>query len=145
MWRSIQNNLLRLERGMNSNKVRDKRFNLKFTPTNLSTSPLRYPLRVGYHEEPLASPNPHKGRLVLTKRTPQRRGNTNILGCSTQRGHSLAMPNRLEAYFKSNKRKSMNQSRHKIFLWWASDKLSQRSLISHLKGLSHPNPRSNLR
>jgi hypothetical protein len=28
----------------------------------------------GYHQEPLASPNPHKGRVVLTKNSPQRRG-----------------------------------------------------------------------
>jgi hypothetical protein len=77
------NKLLWLERGMDSNKVRDKRFNPKFTATEEVTSLLRHPLRVGYHERSPASPNLHKGRLVLTKRTPQRRGNTNVLRCST--------------------------------------------------------------
>jgi hypothetical protein len=65
-----------------------QKFYPKFTSTKEATSPLRFPQRKGYHEEPLASPNPHKGRLVLTKKSPQRMGNTNIPGCSTQRGHS---------------------------------------------------------
>jgi hypothetical protein len=36
--RSIQNKLLGLEKWMKSNKARDKRFNLKFTPTKRATS-----------------------------------------------------------------------------------------------------------
>ena len=60
IYRSIQNKLLGLEKRENSKKTRDKQFNLKSTPTKEATSPLRYPLRVGYHEDPLASPNPHK-------------------------------------------------------------------------------------
>jgi hypothetical protein len=55
----------------------------KFTSSKKATSPLRFPQREGYHKEPLASPIHHKGKLVLTKKTPQRRGNTNIPGCST--------------------------------------------------------------
>jgi hypothetical protein len=73
----------RVEKGDELKQARDKQINLKFTPIKGATSPLRYPLRVGYHKEPLASPNPHKGRLVLTKRNPQRMGNTNVPGCST--------------------------------------------------------------
>jgi hypothetical protein len=60
----------------------------KFTFTKKATSPLRFPQREGYHEEPLASPIHHQGKLVLTKKTPQRRGNINVPGCSTRRGHS---------------------------------------------------------
>jgi hypothetical protein len=44
-----------------------------------------------------------------------------------------ATPNRLEEGFKSNTRESINQSRHKCFLWWTSEELSQGALISHLK------------
>jgi hypothetical protein len=86
--RSIEIKLLGLEKGDELKQARDKWINLKFTPTKEATSLLRYPLRVGYHKEPLASPNPHKGSLVLPKRNPQRMGNTNDPGCSTWRGHS---------------------------------------------------------
>jgi hypothetical protein len=61
---------------------------LKFTFTKKATSPLRFPQRESYHAEPLTSPIHHKGKLVLTKKTPLRRGNTNVPGCSTRRGHS---------------------------------------------------------
>jgi hypothetical protein len=36
-----------------------------FTSTKKATSPLRFPQREGYHEEPLASPIHHQGKLVL--------------------------------------------------------------------------------
>jgi hypothetical protein len=60
----------------------------KFTSTKKATSLLRFPQREGYHEEPLASPIHHQGKLELIKKTPQRRGNTNDPGCFTWRGHS---------------------------------------------------------
>jgi hypothetical protein len=43
-------------------------------------------------------------------------------GEDTQR----AMPNHLEAGFKSNKRESINQSHHKCFLRGGTEELSQR-------------------
>jgi hypothetical protein len=72
--RSGQNKLLRLEKRDELNQAQDKRFNPKFTSTKEAMSLLMIPQREGYHEEPLASPNLHKGRLVFTKNTPQRRG-----------------------------------------------------------------------
>jgi hypothetical protein len=71
--RSGQNKLLGLEEGDELKQAQDKRFNPKLTTTKEATFLLRIPQR-GYHEEPLASPNTHKRRLVLTKNTPQRRG-----------------------------------------------------------------------
>jgi hypothetical protein len=63
---------------------------------------------VGYHQEPLASLNPHKGRLVLTKNTPQIRGEIQMIpGAPHKEGTQRAAPNRLEASFKSNKRELM--------------------------------------
>jgi hypothetical protein len=47
--------------GEELNQARDKRFNLKSTSTKEATSPLRFPQREDYHQEPLVSPNPHKG------------------------------------------------------------------------------------
>jgi hypothetical protein len=67
-----------------------------------------------------------------------------ISGAPHGEGTQWATPNRLEESFKSNKREPINQSNHKCFLRGRSEELSQRGLILHLKGLSHPNPRSNL-
>jgi hypothetical protein len=46
----------------------------KFNSTKKATSPLRFPQREGYHEEPLASPIHHKGKLVLTKKSFTKEG-----------------------------------------------------------------------
>jgi hypothetical protein len=67
-----------------------------------------------------------------------------IPGAPHREGTQQAMPNRLEASFKSNKCESINQGHHKCLLREKSEELSQRGLILHLKGLSHSNPRSNL-
>jgi hypothetical protein len=57
-----------------------------------------------YYQEPHASPNPHKGRLVLTKNSLQRRGEIQkISGAPHKEGTQRATPNRLEASFKSKK------------------------------------------
>jgi hypothetical protein len=87
---------------------RDKGFNPKFTSTKEATSLLRILRRVGYHQGPLASLNPHKGRLVLTKNSPQSRGEIQMIpGAPHKEGTQRAAPNRLEASFKSNKRELM--------------------------------------
>jgi hypothetical protein len=50
---------------------------------------MRYSQRVGYHEEPLASSqSTTKEDWVLTKNPHEKNGNTSVLGCSTQSGHS---------------------------------------------------------
>jgi hypothetical protein len=137
-----QNKLLGLERRRWTRKNKRQRFNPKFTSTKEATSLLRFPQREGYHEEPLVSPltkedwcslrNLHKRWVIQTfPGAPH--------GECTQR----ATPNHLEAIFKSNKRESMKQSRHKCFLRWTHKELSQRGLISYLKCPSHPNPRLN--
>jgi hypothetical protein len=55
-----------------------------------------------------ASPNPHKGRLVLTKKSPPRRGVIKTIpGAPHKEGTQREMPNHLKVSFKSNKRKSM--------------------------------------
>jgi hypothetical protein len=46
----------------------------KFTSTKKATSPLRFPQREGYHEEPLASLIHHQGKLVLTKKNSTKEG-----------------------------------------------------------------------
>jgi hypothetical protein len=46
----------------------------KFTSTKKATSPLRFPQREGYHEEPFASPIHHQGKLVLTKKNSTKEG-----------------------------------------------------------------------
>jgi hypothetical protein len=43
----------RVRGGDELKQARDKRINLKFTPTKKATSPLRIPQREGYHQEPL--------------------------------------------------------------------------------------------
>jgi hypothetical protein len=78
---------------------------------------------------------------ALTMNPHKEDGNTNVSGCFTQRGHLTSEPNRLETTFKSNKRESINLGHHKCFLRWTSDELNKRGSISHLKCLSHPNPR----
>jgi hypothetical protein len=106
--RSGTNKLLGLANCKELKQARDKRFNLKFTPTKDATSSLTIPQREGYHQETLASPNPHKGRLVLTKNSPQRRGEIQtISGAPHKEGTQWVMPNHLEASFKSNKCESM--------------------------------------
>jgi hypothetical protein len=58
-YRSGQNKLLGLERNKEHNEHKRQAICLpKFTSTKKATSPLRFPQREGYHEEPLASPNP---------------------------------------------------------------------------------------
>jgi hypothetical protein len=104
----------RVKGGDELKQARDKRINLKFTLTKEATFALRIPQREGYHQEPLFVS--HKGKSVLTKRNPQRIGNTNVFGCSTRREHSTGDANRLDASFKSNKCESINQSYHKCFL-----------------------------
>jgi hypothetical protein len=55
-----------------------------------------------------ASPNPHKGRLVLTKNSLPKGGVIQTIpGAPHQEGTQRETPNRLEARFKSNKRESM--------------------------------------
>jgi hypothetical protein len=79
-------------------------------------SPFRIPQREGYHEEPLASPNPHEGRLVLTKNTPQRRREIQTIpGAPHKEGTQRATPSRLKASFKSSKCKSTDLP-HQVLL-----------------------------
>jgi hypothetical protein len=47
------NKASRVRGGDELKQARDKRINLKFTPTKEATSPLRIPQREGYHQEPL--------------------------------------------------------------------------------------------
>jgi hypothetical protein len=43
----------RVRGGDELKQARDKRINLKFTPTKEATSPLRISQREGYHQEPI--------------------------------------------------------------------------------------------
>jgi hypothetical protein len=89
IYRSGQHKLLGLEKREEHNEHKRQAICLpKLTSTEKATSPLRFPQREGYHEAPLASPNPPQRRIDAHSETPQKRGNTNILGYSTQRGHS---------------------------------------------------------
>jgi hypothetical protein len=104
--RSGTNKLLGLAKIEELKQVRDKGFNQKFNSTKEATSPLRIPQREGYHQEHHGSSNPHKGRLVVTKNSPQRRREIQtILGAPHKEGTQQATPNHLEARFKSNKLK----------------------------------------
>jgi hypothetical protein len=99
----------------------------KFTSTKKATSPLRFPQMEGYHEEPLASPIHHQGKLVLTKKKLHKGGAIQTIpGVPHGEGTQWVTPNRLEASFKSNKHESINQSHHKCFLRGGNEKLSQR-------------------
>jgi hypothetical protein len=81
---------------------------MKFTPTKEATSSLMIPQREAITKSLFSSPNPHKGRLVLTKDSPPRRGEIQtILGAPHQEGTQRETPNLLEASFKSNKHESM--------------------------------------
>jgi hypothetical protein len=86
--RSGQNKLLGLEEGMNSSKQETSELIRSLLPQR------KLCLRWGSHKgraitkSRFSSSNSHKGKLVLTKRNPQRMGNTNVPGCSTRRGHS---------------------------------------------------------
>jgi hypothetical protein len=52
----------------------DTKFNPKFTPIKEAMSPLRIPQRGAITKSLFSSPNRHKGKLVLTKNSPPRRG-----------------------------------------------------------------------
>jgi hypothetical protein len=78
---------------------------------------LRYTERVGYHLEPLSSPNQPLGRIgLLTMKRHKEKGNTNVPGAPHEEGTRRTTSNRLEVSFKSNKREPKTQARHKCFL-----------------------------
>jgi hypothetical protein len=74
-----------IDRAKTSSRVRERdkefkqaketqAFNPKFTPTKDDTSPLRSHKGRAITKSLFSSSNPHKGRLVLTKNSPLRRG-----------------------------------------------------------------------
>jgi hypothetical protein len=128
----------------NMMSTREKQFVYRSSP------PLRrLRLRWGSHKgrsitkSHLPHPIHNKGGPMLTNKLHKGGEIQTFPGAPDGKGIQRTMPNHPTS-FKSNKCESKNQSRHKCFLRWMSDELSQGGLISHLKSLSHPNPKWNL-